>query len=68
MKNKPFIANGNVVIAAVGQGFLNCTTSSGCTLNIPMKDVLYIPELDGGLLSLKQLTNDGLTVHFHKRK
>lgn len=61
-----YLANGNTVIAeGIGQGFLMCTTSSG---SIPMKDTLYFTELDGGLLSVKQLTINRPAVYFCKRE
>lgn len=37
-------------------------------MQISMMDISYIPELDGNLLLVKQLTNNEFSAHFHRKE
>lgn len=52
-----FLADGSSVKAAgIGNGRLVCKISANTFQNIELKDVLYVPQLDGGLVSAHKVT------------
>jgi hypothetical protein len=63
-KDKIVMANGqHVTSAGVGNGYLNCNVKNEVR-KIPVKDVLFVPNLESNLLSVKQLAKQGNTVTF----
>lgn len=63
------LADGSVLRSAgVGEGFLKCVTDNGEVNEVVVKDVLYVPELDCGLLSVRKLARKGLQVNFVKSR
>lgn len=64
---KVWLANGaSTTSVGIGEGILECYDDGGNLNNIPVKEVLYVPDLDGGLLSVRKLTQKGLKVVFHE--
>jgi len=63
-----FLADGSPVEAAgIGEGRLACRITNNRVQTIELKDVLYIPRLDGGLLSLQKITEHGFRVILKKK-
>lgn len=64
--NSPIhLADGNLIKAVgIGNGNFNAVDDKGNPINIEIRDVLYVPELSGSLVSVKQLTQKGLKVIF----
>jgi len=59
------LANSKVLrTAGIGEGYLHCATASGKSRKIKLTDVLYVPELNGNLISVKKLTSKGFKVNF----
>lgn len=46
----------------VGEGLLKCVDEEGRTKEVAVKGVLYVPELNCGVLSVRKLTKKGLKV------
>lgn len=62
---KIWLANGSTITSAgIGEGFLKCYDGDGNINTIPVKDVLFAPDLDGGLLSVRKLAERGWKVVF----
>lgn len=60
-----FLADGSSVKAAgIGDGRLACKISNNRVQIIELKNVLYVPQLDGGLLSVRRITEQGHRVVF----
>lgn len=58
------LADGNVLTTqGIGEGILKCNYGSRVR-NITVKDVLFVPELKGNLISVAKLTQQGLKVIF----
>ena len=58
-------ANGQFMKSVgIGDGFLYCPISPDITKKIHMRNVLYVPDLESNLLSVKKLTNQGNVVTF----
>lgn len=58
------MANGqHVTSTGVGNGYLTCNVRDEIR-KIPVKDVLFVPNLESNLLSVKQLTKQGNVVTF----
>ena len=65
-RSKVYLADGNFIESmGNGSGLLNCEIDNS-NKSISVTDVLYVPKLDGNLLSVKQLTNKGFNVSFVK--
>ena len=64
------VAGGKEVVAkGIGEGTLRCKTGVGDkTKTVIVKNVLFVPEFNGSLLSVKQLNNKGLDVNFNSGK
>lgn len=64
-KRPVMIGNGRVIYG-VGEGDLvgRCTNQSGKSVELMVKDVLHVPELVRDLASVKQIKEDGGSVHF----
>uniref|UniRef100_A0A2M4CV35 Putative pol polyprotein n=1 Tax=Anopheles darlingi TaxID=43151 RepID=A0A2M4CV35_ANODA len=59
------LANGQKTrINGTGRGTLICTDSEGKPRSILLSDVLYVPKLTSGLISVRSLTRKGMTVLF----
>ena len=59
------IADGKVIKAkGVGKGFVHCYNDEGGVNKIILNDVLYVPELDEGLISVRKITEKGFEVKF----
>lgn len=59
------LADGSVTRSAgIGEGVVKCIDSDGRVRDITFKEVLYLPELDRSLLSVRKLTQKGLKVEF----
>jgi len=60
-----FLADGSPVKAArIGEGRLACKITDSRVQMIELKNTLYIPQLDGGLLSVQKITEHGFQVVF----
>lgn len=60
-----YLADGSSVAAAgVGEGQFYCESSDGRIQEVRLKNVLYIPQLDDGLLSVNRITEQGHRVTF----
>ncbi|KAK2579077.1 hypothetical protein KPH14_010926 [Odynerus spinipes] len=60
-------ANGeSIKVCGSGIGRLICVTDNYKELVIPIKNVLYVPELDGNLLSVSKLNEKGFKVLFEE--
>lgn len=60
-----FLADGSSVQAGgIGDGWINCLLPSGKSQSINLKNVLFVPQLDCGLLSVQRITQHGLKVVF----
>lgn len=55
----------NITAEGIGHGFLKSYGSFKETHKLLVKNVLYIPELEGNL-SVKHLTSNDLTVKFQR--
>lgn len=65
VKVKVVLADGSTTTSAdIGEGVVKCDDGEGDVLEVPIKDVLYVPNLDSGLLSVRKLTQKGLKVVF----
>lgn len=61
-----YLADGSKLKSnGIGNGVLKCINKNGSSLKIDIKDVLYVPQLDGSLLSVRSLTKRGFTVEFN---
>jgi hypothetical protein len=59
------LADGNAIQSTgIGSGYLNTIDSSGKEITIEVKDVLFVPNLKGSLLSVQQLVKKGFEVCF----
>lgn len=64
---KIFLADGSSVdVAGIGEGYLKCRTTDKLIQTIELKNVLYIPRLDGGLISVLKIIEHGFRVIFEK--
>lgn len=64
---KVYLANGSHVSATgIGGGYLQCSLPAGQEQIIQLSDVLYVPELEGGLLSVRRIIQHGFKVVFEK--
>ena len=60
------VANGQQVSSAgKGDGFFYCKFSD-TVKKVPVKNVLFVPNLESNLISVKQLTKQGNAVTFEK--
>ena len=53
--------------AGIGSGTIQCRNDKNEEVKITIKDalVLFVPSLEGNILSVKKLTNDGYAVEFN---
>lgn len=59
------LANGDLLqVKGKGTGKLKCLNKQGEEIIVEIKDVLYVPSLDGNLISVKKLTEKGFEVSF----
>ncbi|KYN16081.1 hypothetical protein ALC57_11670 [Trachymyrmex cornetzi] len=59
------LADGSSVgTAGIGNGSLVCRISNNRLQTIELKNVLYIPQLNGGLISVRKITEQGYQVTF----
>lgn len=59
------LANGDSAdVRGIGNGYFICTDNRGKQNKVMVKDVLYVPMLEGNLLSVRKLTEKGLQVKF----
>ena len=64
-KSAIYMADGTSVDAVrIGEGWLSCELPNKGIQMINLKDVLYVPKLDGNLLSVQQMTHHGFKVVF----
>lgn len=60
-----FLADGSVAKShGMGEGLLKCVDEEGNNLQVRLTEVLYIPALDSGLISVRKLTEKGFAVSF----
>lgn len=52
----------------IGMGKLKCLNDKNQIVEVKVTDVLYVPSLEGSLLSVKRLTEKGLQVKFEDNK
>lgn len=52
----------------IGMGKLKCLNDKNQIIEVKVTDVLYVPSLEGSLLSVKRLTEKGLQVKFEDNK
>lgn len=65
VKIRVVLADGSTTTSAgVGEGVVKCVDDKGVVSEIVFKDVLYVPDLDSALLSVRKLTQKGLKVKF----
>lgn len=68
-KETIYLADGtNIIAEGKGNGKFLCSKGNGSYAEIPVTDVLYVPKLEGALLSVKNLVEKGLTVKFQNNK
>lgn len=68
-KAKIVMANGeNIETKGKGKVVLNLLNEKDETVTATLHDVLYIPEVEGNLLSIKSVVNRGFTVKFDSNK
>lgn len=68
-KTKIELADGRKILCyGMGDGKLICYLDNGKTVNVTIKNVLYVPSLETNLLSVKKLTDLGFTISFLKEK
>lgn len=48
----------------MGEGLVKCVDQEGNVLEVKLTEVLYIPNLDSGLISVRKLTQKGFAVNF----
>lgn len=59
------LANGDVIaVEGIGDGFVNCVNNKGKIRKIETKNVLYVPESESSLLSVKKLTELDFKIEF----
>lgn len=59
------LADGSVTKSrGIGEGTVKCIDGDGNVKEVTFKDVLYIPTLDSGLVSVSKLTQKGFEVRF----
>lgn len=59
------LANGNRTrVASYGNGTIVGINGKSKSVNITLKDVLFVPEFEGGLLSVSRMAEKGFTVNF----
>lgn len=64
INGKITVANGQV-IDAIGEGKVKIVLDKGySTMEVELTDVLWVPELDGNLVSVKKLVDNGFAVEF----
>ncbi|KRZ71003.1 Retrovirus-related Pol polyprotein from transposon TNT 1-94 [Trichinella papuae] len=64
-KSTVYLADNTAIQAeGIGHGWLFCVTPDGTIEKIHLKDVLYIPSLETGLLSAQRITNNGYKIMF----
>ena len=62
-----YLANGSTVkVAGIGEGWITCRLPDNGFQKILIQEVLYVPELDCGLLSVRKITELGFRVTFEK--
>lgn len=65
VKDKITVADGKEITSyGIGDGYINCLISPTKTSKVQVKNVLYVPELDGNLLSVKKLAENGNVIIF----
>lgn len=59
------LPDGRIIYSSgIGSGFLSCINKDGDVQQILVKNVLYVPDLDTNLLSVRRLTKLGFKVNF----
>lgn len=59
------LADGSVSKShGIGEGFVKCIDADGNVLEVKLTEVLYIPALDSGLISVRKLSKKGFRVNF----
>lgn len=53
-----------VPATGIGSGIIKCQLSDGSSTEVRLRDVLYVPQLDGGLLSVSKMRQYGFKVTF----
>lgn len=62
------MANGNhTKSGGFGSGFITGVDDEGNPVDIKLNDVLFVPDLDSGLLSVSKITDKGYEVLFKKK-
>lgn len=62
------LANGNTTHSqGMGRGLLRCVDDEGREKQIQVQNVLYVPELEGSLLSVSTIVNNHFVVSFTAR-
>lgn len=54
----------DIFATGIGEGLITCVNAEGQTQQILMKNVLYVPELNTYLLSVRKLTSLGFKLNF----
>lgn len=64
-QEKIFVANGQrVAVAGIGAVKIHVINNDGKTRLIKIKEVLYVPSINGSLLSVRKLVANGFNVNF----
>ncbi|KFD60150.1 hypothetical protein M514_27678 [Trichuris suis] len=64
-KQQIYLANGaSVYTAGIGDGWLQCRLPNGRMQQVQLKNVLYVPVIQGNLLSVRQIVQHGFRVIF----
>lgn len=59
------LADGSVSKShGMGEGIVKCVDQEGNAVEVKLTEVLYIPALDSGLISVRKLTQKGFAVNF----
>lgn len=63
------LANGKTTyVKGIGSGIVNCIGKNGQITPVKFENVLYVPDLDGNLLSVKKLLEKGYKVNFERQQ
>ena len=66
-KNNVTVADGKVIeVEGTGTGSIKCINNLNEERTVTIKDVLYVPDLHGNLLSVKKITDNGFKTVFNE--
>lgn len=64
-QEKIYMANGQrIAVEGIGTVRINAVNNNGKSVSIKMQEVLYVPSINGSLLSVRKLVEKGFKVNF----